>query len=72
MFAYEVDVEFGVEHAFEGRLREGAEQAVELVDSLGLGGEVGGELLDLELEVCVHSGNLRKEGWLGKLPNPRS
>src|SRR5262249_48826131 len=69
--ASEVDVHLAVEHAFEGRLHEGAEEAVEIVESLGLGGDVGGELLDLEFEFCVHSGNLRKEGWLGNLPKTK-
>jgi hypothetical protein len=58
----EVDVHLGVEHALEGGLHQGAEESVEIVERLRLGGEVGDELIDLELEVGVHAGNLRKEG----------
>src|SRR4051794_24425820 len=52
--ASEMDVHFGVEHAFEGGLHEGADQAVEVVEGLGWGSDVAGELLGLELEGLVH------------------
>jgi hypothetical protein len=57
-----VGVHLGVGEAFEGGLHEGAEEAVEVIAGLGLGGDVGDELLDLELEVGVPAENLRKEG----------
>ena len=51
----EVNVHFGVEHAFEGGFHQRAEQTVEVVEGLGLGGNLAGELLGLELEGRVHA-----------------
>jgi hypothetical protein len=56
-------VPFGIEHAFEGRFPQQADKSVDIVESLGLGGEFAGQLLGLELESCVHASiSVRKVG----------
>ena len=62
-FTSEVDIHFGIEHAFESGLHQRAEEPVEVVEGLGLGGDFAGELLGLELKGRVHSGiSIRKVG----------
>jgi hypothetical protein len=57
-----VSIRFGVEHAFEGGLHRGAQESAEVVNGLGLGGDVEGELLGLEFQRFVHERiSVRKE-----------
>src|SRR6185437_1624132 len=46
-FASAVDVPFGVEQALASGLHQGAEQSVEVIEGLGLGGDFAGARLGL-------------------------
>jgi hypothetical protein len=70
--ASEGEVHLRVEQACAGGLHQGTAEAVAVVEGLGLGGDVGDELFDVELAVGVHAKNLRKEGDGGKILNSRS
>ena len=58
-----MDVHLGIEHSFEGRFHHSANQTVEVVQRLGLAGELTGELLGLELKGRIHaSHSVKKDG----------
>jgi hypothetical protein len=46
-FATQVDIHLRVEHAFESRLHQHPEQAIDVIEGLGLAGDLASKLLSL-------------------------